>query len=257
MDAFGSVVSNIGTSTTFVSFASTFLLQYEMNSILGNVRSLSYITHLMMMDLNYPVSSQIFFEKVFTFVTFDIIPWTEEIYNYIFGWINNPFSPQADLVGYPSCQLIENSGSITIFIVLQIVLLLVYSLVARILKIGRIHDYMRRKLDGFLWAGCNDFLDGIYLTMCFGICINASSIEFSSTGLWINNVYACIFALIVGFGPVLLAKKVSAGWKQPIVTEDNLSNLSMLERGEIEEEEEVKQQTTTQIDLSHSQLDAS
>ena len=96
MDAFGSVVSNIGTSTTFVSFASTFLLQYEMNSILGNVRSLSYITHLMMMDLNYPVSSQIFFEKVFTFVTFDIIPWTEEIYNYIFGWINIPFSPQAE-----------------------------------------------------------------------------------------------------------------------------------------------------------------
>ena len=57
MDGLGSVVSNFGTGTTFVSFALNFLLQYEMNSILGNVRSLSYITHLMMLDINYPVSS--------------------------------------------------------------------------------------------------------------------------------------------------------------------------------------------------------
>ena len=226
MDAFGEVVSNIGAGTIVVKYALNFLLQYEMNSILGNVRSLSYITHLMMMDLSYPVSSQIFFEKVFTFVTFDIIPWTEEIYNYIFGWINNPFSIQAEEVGYGSRNLIENSGSITIFIVLQIVLLLVYSILKRLFRSGRIHDYMRRKLDGFLWAGCNDFLDGIYLTMCFGICINASSIEFSSTGLWINNVFACIIALIVGFGPLLLAKKVSTGWKKQIVIEENESNPS-------------------------------
>ena len=227
MDAFGSVVSNFGTGTTFVSFALNFLLQYEMNSILGNVRSLSFITHLMMMDLNYPVSSQMFFETVFTFVTFDIIPWTEEIYNYIFGWINIPYSPQMEEVGYPSQRIIENSGSITIFIVLQIVLLLVYSLVGRILKQGRIHDYCRRKFDGFVWAGCNDFLNEIYLTMSFGICINTSSLEFSSTAIGINNVYGCIFALIVGFGPIILAKKVSSGWKRPIITfitEENLSN---------------------------------
>jgi len=65
-----------------------------------------------------------------------------------------------------------------------------------------------------------------YLTMAFGICINTSSLEFSSTAIGINNVYGILFASIVGFGPILLAKKVAAGWKKPIATEDNLSNPS-------------------------------
>ena len=72
----------------------------------------------MMINLSYPESSKIFFEKVFQFVTFDIIPWTEEIYAYVFGWTNIPFSDVVETAGYPSQFIIENSGSIPLFILL-------------------------------------------------------------------------------------------------------------------------------------------
>ena len=88
-----------------------------MNGVLNQVISLSLITHLMMMQLDYPQSTMIFFSKVFEFVTFDLIP-TDQIYVEIFKWVNIPFSKMAEVVGYPSHFLIENGGSITIFIIL-------------------------------------------------------------------------------------------------------------------------------------------
>ena len=88
-----------------------------MNGVLNQVISLSLITHLMMMQLDYPQSAMIFFSKIFEFVTFDLIP-TDHIYVEIFQWVNTAFSKMAEAVGYPSHFMIENGGSITIFIIL-------------------------------------------------------------------------------------------------------------------------------------------
>ena len=177
----------------------------------------------MMMTIDHPQSAQNFFAKVFEFVTFDIIPWTEDIYAYVFGWTNIPYSDAVEAVGYPSRFIIENSGSIPIFILAEIVLLLVYSVVKRLLRTGRIHNYAEVRWNGFFWAGFNDFFNEIYITMSFAVCINSSRLEFSSTAIGINNVYGICFALFIVFGPILLSKKVYSAWNKPIVIDEPLS----------------------------------
>ena len=62
-----------------------------MNNILGQVRSLSFITHLMMMQLNYAASASYFYSFLLEFVTYDMIP-TEEIYGTFFDFESDPFS---------------------------------------------------------------------------------------------------------------------------------------------------------------------
>ena len=98
-----------------------FFLGYGMNSILSNVRCLSLITHLMMMQLNYPANCVIFYGVVFNFVTFDVLP-TEGLYGEIFGFVNIAYSEQAANIGYESHYAISNSGSIPIFMLFNFVL---------------------------------------------------------------------------------------------------------------------------------------
>ena len=75
----------------------------------------------MMMQLNYPVSSVLFYSIMIEFVTFDIIP-TDNFYEKLFGFENYPLSQQTDEIGYSSRYLIFNAGSIPIFMLLALVL---------------------------------------------------------------------------------------------------------------------------------------
>ena len=69
-----------------------------------------------MMQLNVPPSAIIFFSALFEFVTFDIVP-TDAIYQTAFAWENTPYSESAENIGYESRQIIENTGSVPIFMV--------------------------------------------------------------------------------------------------------------------------------------------
>ena len=72
----------------------------------------------MMMQLKFPASAMIFYAALFEFVTFDLIP-TDELYQKIFDFENKePYSDEADNIGYSSRYLIFNSGSLTLFIFL-------------------------------------------------------------------------------------------------------------------------------------------
>ena len=111
---------SVGDGGKFVTVAIVILnltMSYSMNQILSQVRSLSMITHLQMMQLNVPPSAIIFFSGLFEFVTFDIVP-TEDIYSEVFAWDNIPYSESADNIGYASRQIIENTGSVPIFILI-------------------------------------------------------------------------------------------------------------------------------------------
>ena len=81
---------------------------------------MAIITHLNMMQLSYPASSIAFFSVVFSYVTYDVIP-TENMYLKLFGFVEDPYSDQANNVGYPAIYLIPNSGSMPIFILIHIV----------------------------------------------------------------------------------------------------------------------------------------
>ena len=82
--------------------------------ILGQVRSLSLITHFLMMSLIVPQNAIIFYSGLFEFVTFDIIP-TDLVYDKLFddSWVTEPFSEQAESIGYETRLIFSNLGSVT------------------------------------------------------------------------------------------------------------------------------------------------
>ena len=65
-------ISNVGKAGISLTIILIFF-GYSMNVILSQVRSLSIITHLMIMNLNYPETATIFYSKIFEFVTFDLL----------------------------------------------------------------------------------------------------------------------------------------------------------------------------------------
>lgn len=62
-----------------------------MNYILGFVRSLSVITHMMILDVDTSANTRAFFSNVFMIVAFDMIP-IDGYIDMVFGFNNVPFS---------------------------------------------------------------------------------------------------------------------------------------------------------------------
>ena len=108
-------ISSSGQGAVLIFAVLSFFLKYGMNNVLGQVRSLQLITHLMMMQLNYPASSALFFGQIFEYVTFDLVP-TDEIYGEVFDFDSEPYSNEAEQTGYESRLFIENTGSCLIFV---------------------------------------------------------------------------------------------------------------------------------------------
>ena len=93
-----------------------FVFSYGMNSVLGQVLSLSFVTHLMMAELDTPENAILFYSIIFEWITFDLLP-TDLIYGLFLNFENDtPYSDKADEVGYGSRFIIPNSGSVTIYI---------------------------------------------------------------------------------------------------------------------------------------------
>ena len=101
LGALGDSVGGGGKIFTILILVLNLFLSFSANQILSQVRSLSMITHLQMMQLNVPPSAIIFFSALFEFVTFDIIP-TEDIYAVVLAWDNVPYSESAENIGYAS-----------------------------------------------------------------------------------------------------------------------------------------------------------
>ena len=92
-------------------------MSYGMNNLLGQVRSLNFITHFMIMQLNYAAAVSVFYGSLFEFITFDIVP-TDDIYGEIFDFDSDPYSEEADNIGYGSRLFTENTGSLLVYIVI-------------------------------------------------------------------------------------------------------------------------------------------
>ena len=79
----GESISTSGTGTVILIVVLQQFSDFGLNSVLGNVRNLQFVTHLMMMQLIYSAGVTLFFSTLLDFVTYDIIP-TDEIYSEIF-----------------------------------------------------------------------------------------------------------------------------------------------------------------------------
>ena len=186
-----------------------------MGYILGIIRNLQPIVHAMIITLQYPASISLFFSGVFEAVTFEILP-SELIYEQIFDFGDNdsPYTEQADEIGYGSRLTFINSGSISIYFFALFLLQVAYSLIALCFREeGKIHNYVNRKRDDFLWAGATNFYTDMYLCMCFAVCINVSNLDFDSTSLIVNQVWAILIAISLVAGPPFYAYWLGKYWK--------------------------------------------
>ena len=145
---------------------------FSVQNLLGQVRSLNYITHYMIMQLNYAAAVSIFYSTLFEFVTFDIVP-TDEIYAEIFDFDSEPYSEEADNIGYGSRLFIENTGSLFIYaILIALKLLLVNAIIkfcSKHKKLKKVKKWAKRSKSGFLWAGAIEFQDELYLCVALSL----------------------------------------------------------------------------------------
>ena len=152
----------------------------------------------MMMQLVFPASVGYFFSNLFEFVTYDMLP-TDEIYGPIFGFDSEPYSDEADLIGYGSRYTTENTGSLLIYLIcIALRLLLFYAIMKRCNpKFVRTRSWASRKRNDFLWSGAIDFFNENYLCIAFSLGINSSYFKFTSVSEVFNNLFA--IALTVAF----------------------------------------------------------
>ena len=192
-----------GSGSIFLTVALQQFLSFSVNSMLGNVRNLQYVTHMMMMQLIFPASVGLFFSSLFEFVTYDVLP-TDDIYVPIFGWNNEPYSDEAELIGYESRYTIENTGSLLIYLIcIGLRTLLFYTILKRCdPKFKRTRSWAKRKQNDFLFSGAIDFYNENYLCIVFSLGINSSSFKLNSLAEFVNNLFA--ISLSVAFFAIQL-----------------------------------------------------
>ena len=192
------------------------------------------ITHLMMMQLNYPVTAALFFGSIFEYVTFDILP-TDDIYGKVFELVEEseefePYSEQADATGYGSRYAIINTGSCFIFVNIMI---LQYSLLFACSKCQRpgskCANYTSKKLSGFFWAGLVDFIGEFYLNAAFSVGINSTRREFTDLFVAVNNIFALLLALALVILPIVMVLMLCKKFNSAHTTQ-----IQALEGGELE-----------------------
>ena len=121
ISAIAETINKAGKSQLVLLFILNLTLNFSINKALSAVRNLGIITHLMIMQLYYPLPAVLFFKRILGYVIFDIIP-TEQIYGWAFGWENEAFSEASEKIGYESSYMIENLGSIPLYMLLSILI---------------------------------------------------------------------------------------------------------------------------------------
>jgi hypothetical protein len=69
-----------------LNFVLNFFMKAVMNTLLSFVAALSIIVHIFIINLAYPLELTNFFSQIFKLVTFDVVPYIDEIYDYLFGF---------------------------------------------------------------------------------------------------------------------------------------------------------------------------
>jgi len=157
------------------------------------------------MNLEYSDLQSGFYESVLEFVTFDLIP-TEELYDLIFGVENEPFSESAENIGYESRYIVQNSGSVSLYISAYGIGIATLTMVRRCAsKNGRVYSCSNSRINGVKWSGFTNFLNEIYLPMSYIVCINFSALDRGSVSLFFLSSFATLMSLVLIYWPIYVA----------------------------------------------------
>lgn len=119
---------------------------------------------------------------------------------------DQPYSDEADNLGYGSQHIVQNSGSIGIFVVLLAAQQLLASVTTRVTKKGgKANKWATNKKSSFRWAGFTNFLNEVYLNMAFAVCINAAAFGVSSTTTTLMTIISTIVGLTQICWPIVVA----------------------------------------------------
>lgn len=70
-------VATAGQAALGVTMAFSFILKAILNQLLGLIDSLSIITHMFCISLNYPANVSDFFGSIFPLISFNLIPFDD------------------------------------------------------------------------------------------------------------------------------------------------------------------------------------
>ena len=141
---------------------------------------------MFLVRLNYPVELMNFFSIMFPLITFDAIP-VANLYERWFHFseiqTDHALTEQFNIVGYSSMYLVQNIGSLFLFINIQLMSFALLWLLRRFRPfrfIGpaqRITDYLANKT---LWSGAIDFFAQNYLVLSVVSLIQSQEFQFGS-----------------------------------------------------------------------------
>ena len=95
------------------------LLQSLGNLVLGIIEPLGLMTHIMLINIEYPLNAQLFTSSIFPIVSFDMVP-TDALYGELFGLDDVEDEPISDVfeeIGYESKLSMNNLGSLFLLLI--------------------------------------------------------------------------------------------------------------------------------------------
>ena len=94
------------------------LLQGSLNQVWGMINNMQVVIVTPLMSVNFPGNALLLYNKFITVATFDFLP-TDDIYIYLWDFPDDePFNDKFDMLGYGCQYIINNLGTLLIFIVL-------------------------------------------------------------------------------------------------------------------------------------------
>ena len=132
-----------------------------LNKILSQIRSLSIITHMMLIQIELPGIVMIFYSYILDIVKFDIME-TVFAFDALVAWIfelpDEPVDEAAESLGYGSHFLITNMSALLVFFIILLCLYgmfrAFYELFSRVgCPEGRAMKFAKEWTDNFKWNG--------------------------------------------------------------------------------------------------------
>lgn len=128
----GSTANSAAKAELFIVLILRLFGTHSLNKILGYVRSLGLVIHMLLMVLAIPPIVTLFFQPLLEFTNFELIP-SDWIYEQLFDYESFVFSEQAVNVGYESCYMIIAAGSIPLYFIALVITYIIASLFTKIL----------------------------------------------------------------------------------------------------------------------------
>ena len=160
-------------STSIIVLIVLFLKFNLLGHVLAQVRSLSIVTHICLIQVIFPQIVLEFYSKIFAVVSFDLMEeylYVEDILEYLFNLNDVAFSKQAEELGYASEFTISNLSSIMILFPATLLIQSICYLVTKLAcccRRNKIITTARAQHDAFIWNGLIAFFNESYILLCF------------------------------------------------------------------------------------------